>query len=113
MTRLTRFFALEFRGTEGMESYFYDGPGMDLEEFELTVKRVRTAALKELGKEGEVNEARVKYRMDKLMRERGFVKHEINVAEVNSYSPINISKTTTPSQLNNSLKSRKKAKVKS
>lgn len=90
MTKLTSFFVVEYQtsDSEDSEPYFYYGPAMDILEWQEFITHVKKLAIRQLAKEEKntgtpVNPSTVKFRIDLLLKERGFFKHVINVAEVN------------------------------
>ena len=120
MANLTSYYVVEFENDEGtIEPYFYYGPAMDIEEWSSFIANIRKQAIISIKKEkGNLNCATVKFRIDRILRERGFFKNSINVAEIQkSYtdetSPkVNPFTKTRASTFSNASKTRKASCVK-
>lgn len=90
MVRMSSFFVVEFTDTnEEKEPYFYWGPSMDNEEWNIYINRLWTKAERQLKKEvGDYSLTAFKFRLDKLLKERGFYRHTVNVASMQEDSLI-------------------------
>lgn len=89
MSSLSSYFIVEFQSLDGsIDSFFYFGPSMDSSDWSSFILSVRKDAIKSLKKDGSsLSPSSVKFRIDRILKERGFFKRSLNLASFPSLVP--------------------------